>query len=67
MEIGDNESHPARSLISIIPNETRSSITISKKHLARYYPLMCYMKNNIYSKGILIEGKYGPECKLLQL
>lgn len=65
--MGDNESHPARSLISIILNETQSSVSISKKHLARHYPLMCYMKNNTYSEGILIVDKDGAECKILQL
>lgn len=67
VEIGGDESHPARSLISIIQNETQSSIIISKKHLGRHYPLMYYMKNNIYSRRILIEDKDGPECKMLQL
>lgn len=49
-----------------MPNEPKSSIIISKKHLARHYALMYFMRNNIYSKGILIEDKDGPECKTLK-
>lgn len=67
VEIGDNESLPARSLISTTQSETQSSLIISKKHLARHYPLMYSVKNNICSKGILIEDKDGPECEMLQL